>query len=96
MLRWLMRKLAALRPVSRRVRIVRRVQLICPHECELVEVDVLTGPDAGRQPVLRCSARLDCPPTCDHACRHLPEALGETPGTQIFLPPGTELPNEID
>jgi hypothetical protein len=96
MLRWLTRKLASLLPASRRVRIVRRAKLTCPHLCELVEVDVLTGSDAGCRPVLRCSAHLDCPPSCDHACRRLPEALGETPGTQIFLPPGTELPREID
>lgn len=77
---------------ARRPRIVRRVTLRCPHDCEIVEVDILQEPAGGTRPVLRCSGRADCPPACDHACRNL---HGEARALLIF-PPGTDgVPDDV-
>jgi hypothetical protein len=80
---------------ARRPRIVRRMALRCPHDCEIVEVDILEGPDAGRRPVLRCSARPECPPTCDHACRLVPPALRETRALLIFPADSKGVPDDV-
>jgi hypothetical protein len=79
-----------------RARVVRRVALHCPHDCELVEVDILQGPDAGLRPVLRCSARPECPPSCDHACRALHDAVAGPARALLILPPGEGVPDEVD
>jgi hypothetical protein len=80
----------------RRPRVVRRVALRCPHDCTLVEVDILQGPDAGTRPVLHCSGRPECPPSCDHACRNLPAALLGPARALLIFPAGTEgVPDDV-
>jgi hypothetical protein len=81
---------------SNRPRIVRRVALPCPHDCALVEADILQGEEGGSRPVLRCSARPECPPICDHACRHLHAAIAGPARALLILPPGDDPPDEID
>lgn len=80
-----------------RARVVRRVALICPHRCELVEVHFDQSADAGSHPVLRCSARDECPPTCDHACRNLPAAFHGPAQALLIFPPDTDgVPDDVD
>ena len=69
-------------------RIVRRVNMDCPHGRGFAEVDLLT--DRARKPeaVLRCSAHESCPPTCDQACRLCAEAV-LTPAHAIIIYPGS-------
>jgi len=90
------RLLARFAPREKRPRVVRRVALHCPHGGALTHVDLLTGVGATPVRVLRCSARAECPPRCDCACRTLPEAIEHTAEAQIILGPGRGIPDEID
>lgn len=77
------------------VRVVRRVQLDCPHGGGPVEVDLLMGHEGAPHEVLRCTARPGCPAGCDQACRSLREAVTNA-ATQLILPPGDAVPEEED
>jgi hypothetical protein len=61
-----------------------------------MEVDFLSGGEEDTRPVLRCSGRPECPPACDHACRHLASAFGGHAKALLILPPGADIPDEID
>ena len=63
-LRYLLRRLVGPR---RNARVVRRVEMRCPHTAEAVEIELLMGPTGRPCMVLRCSRRPEAPPECDSA-----------------------------
>ena len=92
-----LRRLAArLWPVRHRPAVVHRLALHCPHGGRLVEVDLLMGATGMPERVVRCSAHRQSPPTCEQACRTLHEALAGPVDTLLILPPGQQVPEEID
>jgi hypothetical protein len=93
----LLRRLAArLRPPNHRPTVVHRMALHCPHGGRLVEVDLLMGPTGMPERVVRCSTQRENPPACEQACRTLHEALAGPVDTLLILPPGHQIPDEID
>jgi hypothetical protein len=77
-------------------RIVRRTTVHCPWSGAPVEVDLLMRRTGAPDAVLRCSARRECPPACDQACKDMAEAALAPVRVLIVLPPGGDLPDEID
>jgi hypothetical protein len=61
-----------------------------------VEVDLLIGPTGRPETVLRCSARPECPPACDGACRYAVESVTGPSRALFICPPGQGAPEEID
>ena len=76
-------------------RIVRRVELECPHGRGRVEVDVLFERSGRPEAVVRCSAHAVCPPACDQACRQCADAVCAPPHA-VLVYPGTGPLEEID
>lgn len=81
----------ALRP-----RLVRRTTMHCPHSGSIVEIDLQMARTGWPTLVLRCSDRDDRPPGCDQACRMAAEAILGPAKALLILPPGTDIPDEID
>jgi hypothetical protein len=81
---------------ARRPRLVRRAAMHCPHTDLPVEVDFLLGPPPRPRSVLRCTAEPPRPPLCDQACRDQAETVREPASALIVLPPGDDIPDEID
>jgi hypothetical protein len=77
-------------------RLIRRVVIHCPHGGGAVEIDLLMRRTGGPEAVLRCSARRECPPACDRACRLAAECVLATPRALFICPPGSGPPEEID
>jgi hypothetical protein len=101
-MRWIdtVRRLAAAarRPFRMRPpepRIVRRMNVECPHGRGRVEVDLLLDRSGRPEAVLRCSAHAVCPPACDQACRQCADAVTERPHA-ILVYPGEGPLEEID
>ena len=92
---FLSRLAARLRRRDRHPSVIHRVALRCPHGDGLVEVDVLMSPTGMPQKVVRCSAHRQDPPTCDQACRAVHEVFAAQ-HMLVILPPGTEVPDEVD
>jgi hypothetical protein len=90
---YLLRRLAG---PEREPRVVRRVEMRCPHTGEMVAIDLLMGAMGGPAMVLRCSHRAEAPPTCDQLCRTCAEAVTTTPRSLLLLPSGDGLPEERD
>lgn len=80
----------------RPARLVRRVEVRCPADGEPAEVDLLQGKAAGRRPLLRCSARTERPPECDQACAAQHDAVAGRARALLILPPGDDVPDELD
>jgi hypothetical protein len=101
-MRWIdtVRRIAAAARGSLRVRapaprIVRRMDVECPHGRGRVEVDLLLDRSGRPKAVVRCSAHEACPPTCDQACRQCADAVVDRPHA-ILVYPGTGPLEEID
>lgn len=60
---------------SHEPRLVRRVEVECPHGRGRVEIDLLVDRAGKPTAVVRCSAHQACPPTCDQACRHCADVV---------------------
>jgi hypothetical protein len=78
----------------RRPRLVRRTTVHCPATGEAVEIDLLMKATGPPDAVLSCSAHPECPPTCDQACRRLPEAVLTPPRALIIYPPDRKAARE--
>ena len=92
--RFLIRHLAGR---GRMARVVRRVEICCPHDPEATaKIDVLMGPTGRPSTVLRCSRRREAPPGCDQLCRTCAEAVLARPLSLLLLPAGEGPPEEID
>jgi len=76
-------------------RIVRRMDVECPHGRGRVEVDFLLDRSGRHEAVVRCSAHAVCPPACDQACRLCVDAYAER-ARAILVYPGTGPFEEID
>ena len=76
-------------------RIVRRMDVECPHGRGRVEVDLLLDRSGRPKAVLRCSAHAVCPPTCDQACRQCVDAVCER-ANAVLVYPGSGPLEEID
>ena len=92
-LRFVLRRLAVPR---RGARLVRRVEMRCPHTTETAEIDLLMGPTGHPSMVLRCSRRAEAPPECDQLCRSRAEAVTNVPRSLLMIPPGDGPPDERD
>jgi hypothetical protein len=93
LLGYLLRRLALPR---REPRLVRRVEMQCPHDGRPAQVDLLLGPTGRPSMVLRCDRRCEAPPECDQLCRSRAEALTNEPVALLMLPPGDAPPEELD
>jgi hypothetical protein len=78
------------------IRVIRRVAIHCPHGGTTVEVDLEMSRTGRPERVLRCSARAECPPTCDGACRYGAECVTGPARAILVCPSGTDVPEEID
>ena len=87
--RYLLRRLAG---PGREPRVVRRVEMRCPHTGETVTFDLLMGVTGRPAMVLRCSHRAEAPPACDQLCGRSAEAVMTTPRSLLLLPSGEGLP----
>jgi hypothetical protein len=91
-LRYLLRRLAG--PAGQ-PRFVRRVEMRCPHDGDVVEIDVLMERTGMPSMVLRCNRRPECPPTCDQECRRRAEAVVGPARALLLVPPGDGPPEEL-
>jgi hypothetical protein len=92
-LRFVLRRLAVPR---RKARLVRRVEMRCPHTAETAVIDLLMGPTGHPSMVLRCSRRRDAPPECDQLCRSCAEAVTNVARSLLLVPAGDGPPEEVD
>jgi hypothetical protein len=69
-------------------RVVRRVDMECPHGRGLVQVDLLLDRAGRPEAVVRCTKHEKCPPTCDQACRRCAEAVLRPAEALIIYPGG--------
>jgi hypothetical protein len=76
-------------------RIVRRMDVECPHGRGRVEVDLLLDRSGRPDAVVRCSAHAVCPPDCDQAGRLCADAVCDRPRAVLDYP-GTGPLEEID
>lgn len=77
-------------------RFIRRAATHCPRTGTAVVIDLLIGATGKPEAVLRCSARPECPPTCDAACLREAECMAGPSRALFICPPGTGAPQEID
>ncbi len=87
---WLGRLRAWLRrsPPTAGFRLVRRVDVHCPHGRGVVTVDMVTDAHGAPEVVLRCSAHGSCPPSCDQSCRRCAEVVRTPAKALVVYPPG--------
>ncbi len=75
-------------------RLVRRVDIHCPHGRGLVTVDMVTDAHGVPDVVLRCAGHEACPPACDQPCLRCTEAV-RTPATALVVYPSGRGPDDV-